>query len=483
MGNRLSLRWGGVLLLNLVGTLVGEVKPAAWEYTGAAGVSASSGNSDSLAYHLRFLGTYRDEDEDAQYGLDYFYSEYAGVKTNDSLRLYGNYNHLIGERFYYGLGGSLYTNEASLLDYRADLGPVFGYYFLRDEKKLLSAEVGVGYAFESKAGASDTFATFRLAQHFDYRWTEITRVRQSVSLTPKIENPGSYVFEFAAGLDLRINDNWDIQPRVVHRVDLSPAFGQEKADTLVTLGFAYSLNGFLKEKVKRADERKTLKKKDLKKEGNRQGWIRNVGAGIRSTKGNSDTFDTTINYETAFRSKEREFFFKGDYRYGQSKGVTTAHRLGFGSSYNWKFSPENYAGTNVSFLHDDASDLSYRITPGVHAGRYFILTDNGGFALEAGVGQMLQKQAGVSSAEPAFSVAQRLYWQLGDHTYVTQEVAYQGLLEDPADFNISSYLYLDTFLSENLSWRVGAEYYYDSTPSGTKEKGDFSLTTGIGVRF
>jgi len=56
-------------------------------------------------------------------------------------------------------------------------------------------------------------------------------------------------------------------------------------------------------------------------------------------------------------------------------------------------------------------------------------------------------------------------------------------VNDPTNFNISSYLYLDTFLTDNLSWRIGLEYYYDQEPSPGAEKSDFSLLSGISVRF
>ncbi len=454
-----------------------------WEYSAAAGLSLASGNNESIAYHLRFLGTYRDLESDAHFGADYYYSEDFGETTNKSLRLFGAYNRLLGEKFYFGLNTSLLTNEASLLDYRVDISPVIGYYFMRNDKGLLSAELGPGYAFESKDGVSDSFATIRLAQHFDYRWSDVTRIRQSTSLTPKASDAASYVFEFSAGLDLRINERWDIQPRVTHRIDLSPAFGQEEADTLITVGLAYSLNGFLKEEVDRADERKTLREKTLKTEGNRKGWVRNAGLGVSSTSGNSNTLNLNLNFESIYRSKERDFLFRGDYRFAETSNSTSQNRLNLLTSHSWKFDQSVYAGVGAQFAYDASSDLNYRVTPGVHAGFYPILTDYGGLALEAGLGYTFQEEGGEFTNAPSFHLAQRLYWQLSYHTYITQEVSYQAFLEDPGNFNISSYLYLDTFLTENLSWRVGLQYYYDQEPPSDKKNDDFSLLSGISVRF
>ena len=127
--------------------------------------------------------------------------------------------------------------------------------------------------------------------------------------------------------------------------------------------------------------------------------------------------------------------------------------------------------------------MNYRVTPGVHAGFYPILTDYGGLSFEAGLGYTFQEEGGEILNTTSFHLAQRLYWQLSYHTYITQEISYQAFVNDPTNFNISSYLYLDTFLTDNLSWRIGLEYYYDQEPSPGAEKSDFSLLSGISVRF
>lgn len=68
-------------------SLNGETKPASdqpeWEYTATSGASFSSGNSDSLAYSLQFLGTYCDPHKDISFGANYYHIEYESVKSTD----------------------------------------------------------------------------------------------------------------------------------------------------------------------------------------------------------------------------------------------------------------------------------------------------------------------------------------------------------------------------------------------------------------
>ena len=286
-----------------------------------------------------------------------------------------------------------------------------------------------------------------------------------------------------AGLDIRLRNRWNLQTTLSHRIDLDPAAGQGKTDTIFTIGVSYSLNGFLKEKEDRADERKTLKKKVEKKEGTPMGWIRNAALTAGLARGNSENMTLKIDYDSAFRSKTNEFFLKGGFQFAESDGENVSNRFNASTRYNWKLGSRNYMGIGSGFLHDDAAQIRYRLTPGAHAGRYFILTNAGGFSLEGGLSYTTEERNSLRDNFLSIQAAQRLYWQVGQHTYITQEIAYVAPLSDPSLYNLSSYLYLDTILSEKLSWRVGAEYYFNSTPVAGAKKDDFSLSTGIAIRF
>lgn len=455
----------------------------AWEHTLAAGFGYTSGNSESLTYSLQFLGTYRDDERDISYGADYFFAEYSGFESTNALNVFGNYNRNISEKFFAGTASTFYTNSVSDIAYRADLSAYLGYYFYRSDKKLFSIEFGSGYALEDKAGVSDGFVTYRAAQHFDYQFGHAATLHQSAVLTPKATDPSSYLFTFEAGVDVRLRNQWSLRATLNHRIDLDPAPGSEQDDTILTVGLSYSLNGFLETKRDRADSRKTLKKKVEKKEGAPKGWLNNAAITTGLAQGNSDNLSFKFDYDTAFRSKTNEFFFKGTYQYAESDGAIAQNRLNASTRYNWKFDPKNYAGIGTRFLFDELSDIDYRIAPGVHAGRYFILNNSGGFSLEAGLAVTHELRDDIKDTYLTAQVAQRLYWQVGYHTYITQEISYDAPIDDPSTFNINSYLYLDTILSETFAWRVGVEYYLNSTPAEGADRNDFSFNTGIAVRF
>jgi len=214
-----------------------------------------------------------------------------------------------------------------------------------------------------------------------------------------------------------------------------------------------------------------------------KGWVRNLGLAATSSSGNSNSLNLNLNFETIFRSDERDFLLRANYLFAETSNKTSQNRFRANASHSWKFNKRTYAGINTNFAYDASTDLDYRMTPGVHAGYYPLLTDYGGLSFEGGLGYTFQQEGNIVNNASSFYLAQRLYWQIGYHTYITQEISYQAFLEDVTDFNISSYLFLDTFLTKDLSWRIGLQYFYDGTPPSGLKSSDLSLLSGISVTF
>jgi hypothetical protein len=118
-----------------------------WEFTGAAGLSFADGNSDSLAYSLQFLGSYIRDREELYLGADYFYSEDSGVRSTDSLKIHGQYNHSLSERFYVGGYGGYFRDDAADIGYRINPSLLLGYKVIARDDLKLAFEAGPGYTW------------------------------------------------------------------------------------------------------------------------------------------------------------------------------------------------------------------------------------------------------------------------------------------------------------------------------------------------
>ncbi len=132
------------LLLILPFSAAISAEEPVWEFTGAAGLAYSDGNSDSSAYSVQFLGSYMRDSDEAYLGLDYFYSEDEAVKGTDSLKIFGQYNHDIAKRFYLGAYGAYFRDSVADIGYRVDPSLLLGYRAIDEEDVKL--------AFRGRAG-------------------------------------------------------------------------------------------------------------------------------------------------------------------------------------------------------------------------------------------------------------------------------------------------------------------------------------------
>lgn len=474
-----SLRNSTVTALILVACAhADETQP--WEVTGAAGLSASSGNSDNLAYYLQLLATYQNNQNEGSFGVDYFVSESDKVKTTNSFRTFGQYNHLLTDRFYLGLVGEFLVDPIADIDYRFDLAPVAGYKFIKNDTTSLSFEAGPGYTWQEEDGVTDDFSTVRFAQTFEHSFNARTKLWQNITFTPKKDDFSDSVLRGEIGLDLRLNDEWALRTSLRHKVDSNPATGREKDDTTLLVGFTYELGGIPEPEEAGRD---TLKKAPEPKTVAPLGWTTTAGTGLSFARGNSESTNFHLNFSSAYREKRFETFYDLGYSFAEDGDSTSEDRLTASARINRTPDECNFYGAGLSFLRDDLADISYRLTPALVAGRYLIKNDTLTLSLEAGPSYRIEEVAGETDSFFSVTAAERLSWAINDYASLKQEIVANLSAENADNFTIVASARLETDFTSDLSWTLGLEYLYDNQPAAGLKKNDTSLKTGIAIRF
>lgn len=483
----LGARFGGVLGdgsglgSSLLGNAAaGNTEPSGWEVTGAAGLSLAQGNADSLAYSVQALATYEGRHWEGLLGASYFYSENNGVTSTDSLRLFGQGQRLLTDRLYLGLAGSYLQDEGADLDYRFDVAGVLGYHLIKTDRTQLSLEVGPGYAWEELGGSADEFATLRFGQRFERQLSKRSKLWQSAYLIPQVDDFNNFNLIAEAGIDILLSSKWSLRTSARYLYDNTPAAGRQSEDITLIMGLAYSLGGFAEpEEAGRA----TLKADRAAPEVAAMGWTTTASLGLSLAQGNSENLQASFGYDSAFRTSTNEFFLNGLYSYAQDNGDTSADALRLGTRYNRLLNDRLYVGGGVDYLRDDLADVSYRVTGAAVAGYYVLKSDEISLAFEAGPGYIWEESAGVDDSYLTLRGAQRFSWVLGSLTTFKQDATVDV---DPA--NLDNYLltvgaYLDTDITDSLTWRLAGTYIYDNEPTGNLEKSNTTLTSGIAVKF
>lgn len=451
-----------------------------WDVTAAANMALAQGNSDSMAYSLQGLATYQGEVWEGLVGADYLYSESNGVAATNSLRIFGQGQRLLTERLYLGLAASYYSDELADVDYRVDLAGVLGYHVINTDRTKLSFEVGPGYAWEQQGGLSEGFTTIRFGQRFEHQLSSRSKIWQNAVFTPKMEDFGDYFLTVDAGIDTLLSENWAVRTSLRYLFDSTPTAGKGQDDLALLFGLSYSLGGFPEPEE---EARRTLKPDRAAAEEPAMGWVTTAALGLSLAKGNSDSLQASLAYDTAFRSSSNEFFLNAAYSYGQVDGTTASDALAASIRYNRLLTDRFYVGGGVGYLRDDIAQVSYRLTPNALLGYYLIKNDRMTLAVEGGPAYVFEDVAGIEDNYFALRAAQRFTWNIGPRLTFNQSLVADA---DPNDFDNTLYTlsaYLDADITSNLSWRLAGTYVYDNQPGAGLEKEDLTLTSGIAVQF
>ena len=142
-----------------------------------------------------------------------------------------------------------------------------------------------------------------------------------------------------------------------------------------------------------------------------------------------------------------------------------------------------YAGGTVGFLHDDVAGIDYRVTPAAVLGSYLVKNDTVKLSVEAGPAYVWEETEDGSADYMALYAAQKASIALSDSIALAQSVAYTPDVNDFGSYTLCATVALDFYLTDYLALRVGVTDTYDSTPSGTRDENDVTLSTGFAVQF
>lgn len=246
---------GAVQVFGADAAAAAEAKKPKWETAAGLGVTLTSGNGESVAVMGNVLTQYKAEKNEISAGANAGYGEARPQKTapgpdpdmeknSDFLRGFVQYNRLFSERLYGYARADAIHDDISDVNYRLTLSPGAGYYFFKKPEFTLGVEVGPGYVFEEVGGDKNDYASLRLAERLEWKFSKTARLWQRIELLPEVTDFNNFLATFELGvgaaltqkleLTVVLTDNYDNQPGVY-------AWGEEyeKNDLKLTAGLNY----------------------------------------------------------------------------------------------------------------------------------------------------------------------------------------------------------------------------------------------------
>jgi hypothetical protein len=226
-----------------------EPKKKKWESVATVGVTLSRGNSKNFLA-TGALGTKRSwEMDEALFGATAGYGNNTttvdGAKvetTTDSyVKGFGQWNHLFTPQFYGGVRITGDHDDVAALTYRFTVGPLAGYYFIKNTNSFLAMEFGPSYVREKFFSQDvDDYIALRFGERGEHKFHSGAKIWESIEWLPKIEDFQNYLVNAEAGVSAPVAKALSVSLVIQDTYKSIPANGKQKNDFKLIAGIAYN---------------------------------------------------------------------------------------------------------------------------------------------------------------------------------------------------------------------------------------------------
>ena len=219
--------------------------PPKWDVSLVAGLTVTGGNTQTLLATGNFRATHKTPKNEFLFGGDGAYGKDTtgtnDIKSAESLSGFAQYNHLVTTRLYYGLRLDALHDAIAGVNYRFTVAPLGGYYFIKSTNTSLSAEFGPAYVYERKTGADpDGFATLRVAERFEHKIDDKTKIWESIEFLPRVEHFDNYYASAEVGFDTALTKHTGWTTYLDDTYYSMPTPGRLKNDIKLVTGIKYT---------------------------------------------------------------------------------------------------------------------------------------------------------------------------------------------------------------------------------------------------
>lgn len=234
---------GAIVAGTSTGLAQDEAKPSPtrWKTTAAVAATVTRGNSETVTATASINTAKKWSSNELGFGTSVTYGEQRDETTASSVTAYGQYNRLLTERFFGYARADVLHDDIARINYRITLSPGAGYYFIKNDKFTLNGEVGPGYVIEKfRNQDEEDYLTIRFAERFTWAITDTSRLWQSLTFSPKIDEWEDHFIEAEIGIATKITTALDLRVVANYTHRSEPAAGRKKDDFKLMAGVGYT---------------------------------------------------------------------------------------------------------------------------------------------------------------------------------------------------------------------------------------------------
>ncbi len=210
-----------------------------WASSVSAGLTITRGNSHTLLYSGAIATDKKTPDNEFSLGASGAYGSQNSIQTVNNYGGFAQWNHLFTERFYDYVRADANRDVIADLDYRFNLGPGVGYYLIKQTNTTLAVEAGAGYQYEHLGGEYNSFATARLAEKFEHKFSDRARLWQTAEILPQVDKLQNYAVNFEIGMEASITKTFSLKTTLDDTYQSEPAAKHYRNDIKLISGISY----------------------------------------------------------------------------------------------------------------------------------------------------------------------------------------------------------------------------------------------------
>jgi putative salt-induced outer membrane protein len=210
-----------------------------WVSSISAGLTLTRGNSHTLLYSGAIATDKKTPDNEFTLGAAGTYGSQDSIQNVNNYSGFGQWNHLFTERFYGYARVDALRDIIADLDYRFNLGPGVGYYLLKQTNTTLAVEAGGGYQNEHLGNEYNSFATARLAERFEHKFSDRARLWQTAEILPQVGKLQNYAINFEIGVEASITKTFSLKICLDDNYQSEPAADHYRNDVKLISGVSY----------------------------------------------------------------------------------------------------------------------------------------------------------------------------------------------------------------------------------------------------
>ncbi|MSU63825.1 MAG: DUF481 domain-containing protein [Pedosphaera sp.] len=210
-----------------------------WVASTSAGVTLTRGNSDTVLFTANILAARKWDKNELRLGADGTYGENNKVKNAESAHGFGQYNRLFNEKMFGYLRMDALHDGVADVEYRLTFSPGAGYYFIKNAKTILSAEVGPGFVMEKLGSGSKEYLSLRIGERFEHKINERVRMWESLEFLPQVDEWKNFILNAEIGVETGLTESLSLRVYAQDTYDNVPAPTRDKNDLKVVTAIAY----------------------------------------------------------------------------------------------------------------------------------------------------------------------------------------------------------------------------------------------------